>query len=168
VGLGAGFGVDLQVVAELGDKLDAVSARMGSLERQLRRNQIMAGHPASAVSTLTSVAANTPSVPGALQNIGGAGNGPSPGMVWEVRRITFAPPPGGTQNGGTIIVYRGAVEIARTPTVPNFLTFSGYELIVQPNEDLLAIWYAPIVGGQLVVDVSALEYPQLSPSQLVE
>jgi hypothetical protein len=154
MGLGAG-GLGVQAFAELGVKLDGIGTRLDRLHQQLKTNQVYRGHPASATSALSNLATNT----GQLTNIGGAGGGPSPGMVWEVRRISFGPAPGGTANGGTLIVYRNSVEIARTPTVPNFLTFSGYELLVQPNENLYAIWFGAIVGGQLVVDISAVEYP---------
>ena len=152
-----GLGLDISGMAEFSAKLDGISRSLEGIRKAQLHDQIMRGHPASWVSVLPSLAAQPTQLTGLTDLT--AETGPIGGMVWEIRRMTFGLPVGGTASGGTLIVYREGVEVARTTTIPNFLTFSGYELILQPNEDLQACWYGGTANAQLVVDIMAVEYP---------
>lgn len=147
------MGLELSAVASLSAKLDAATSRLEQIHQAITDSQVYRAHPASALGQLSNVASNTGPVTQLC-------DGPTGGMVWEIRRISFAPAPGDVAAGGTLILYRGLIEIARTTSVPNFLTFSGYQLIVQPNEQINGIWFGATTPGTLLVDISAIEYPQ--------
>ena len=160
-------GVDAQ--AQLAVQIGQLSGQVADLTQHVRRqSQIMRGHPASWVATVTNQATQPTQLSG-LTDITSL-TGPLGGMVWEIRRITFGLPIGAAlTSGGNLVVYREGVEVARTTTVPNFLTFSGYEFIIQPNEDIQVAWWGATATGtvpQLVVDVSAVEYPQLARTEI--
>ncbi len=134
---------------------------LSAIRRHTRAAQIGRTHPASATVKLSSIATFT--LPSQLTEL----CSPPTGMVWFVERITFAPPMLGTGAGGTIILFRGSVECWRTPPSggpPNTLTSDGYAFMLQTGEVLSAVWYAPTVAGDLVVDIAAAEQPALGPA----
>jgi hypothetical protein len=149
-------GVDLSAsIGAVNDKIDAVAKSLANIEQVLRT------HPARDQSALYSVAAFT----GAPSNFTQIGDVPG-GMAWQVERISFGLTPGvAVTTAGTIIVYIGTVEVARTTVVPNALTFRGYQCYVIPGEDLNAVWVGGVttpVGAPLMVDVAAAEFPLLN------
>lgn len=162
--------VGVEAQAQLAVQVGQLQGQLADLTGHVKRlSQIMRGHPASWVATVTNLAAQ-PTQLNQLTDIT-ALTGPLGGMVWEIRRITFGLPIGATlTSGGTLIVYREGVEVARTTTIPNFLTFSGYELIIQPNEDVQVAWFGATSAQnpvpQLVCDVQAVEYPQLARTEI--
>lgn len=163
----------VEAAAKLQASIDGLAGRVARLDRQLQlQGQIARPHTASWVAVVSNLAAQ-PTQLNQLTDITSL-TGPLGAMVWEVRRITFGQAVGATPltGGGNLIVYREGVEVARTTTVPNFLTFSGYELMIQPNEDIqIAWWGATVAAGAvppLICDVMAVEYPQLADSLLVE
>jgi hypothetical protein len=134
-----------------------LSKKLGNIQTLLQ-SQTYRTHPARAITALTPVA--TFNNPLQITNIGD----PSGGMNWAVRRISFGLNIGGTvTTAGTMIVYIGGIEVARTTTVPNFLTFSDYECLVTPGDNLGAVWVGGVLGANssMVVDVAAAEYPIL-------
>lgn len=138
-------------IGKLGSKVDRLVALM-------ERDQIMRPHPARAITALSPVAAFT-----ALSQLTAIGSPPG-GMNWSVERVSFGMNAGGTvTTQGTMIVFIGSNEVARTTTIPNFLTFSRFQCLVTPNDDLMAVWVGGAVGANssMIVDVSASEYPIL-------
>jgi hypothetical protein len=145
---------------DLSVSLGGLSKSMDGLSRQLATEQALRPHPARSQAVLSTVASFTSSAQlTSLAQVPG-------GMAWSVERVSFGVTPGTAAPGtpGTIILFIGVVEIARTITVPNFLTFRGYQCYVIPNEDLQAVWVGG-VGGPLLVDVQASEYPILTRTQ---
>lgn len=148
------LGATFDITAQVGE----LSARMDRIGDLLERGQIMQPHPARAINGLLPTA--TFSSLAQLTSIGS----PPGSMQWAVRRISFGLNAGGTvTTPGTIIVFIGSNEIARTTTVPNFMTFSEYECLVTPPDDLFAVWVGGALGAgsSMIVDVAAAEYPIL-------
>lgn len=150
--LGAAFDVSAQF-GEIRDELKGI-------RRQLAKNQVLRVHPARQATALSPVATFT-----SLTQLTQIGDPPG-GQVWEVRRISFGMNAGGSiTTPGTMIVFIGSNEVARTTTLPNFLTFSGYECLVNSNDNLYAVWVGGVLAANssMIVDVSAAEYPVIGP-----
>ena len=155
----------LDISAALGPAVE----KLDQIHRLLERGQVMQPHPfrvatgLSPIATWPSVATRDPQVDFTV--IGD----PPGGQQWEVRRISFGLNPGGTvATPGTLIVFNGAVEVARTATVPNFMTFSAFQMIVTPPDNLLAVWVGGVLGAgsAMRVDVAGDEFPILSEVML--
>ena len=155
----------LDISAALGPAVE----KLDQIHRLLERGQVMQPHPfrvatsLSPIATWPSVATRDPQMD--FTNIGD----PPGGQQWEVRRISFGLNPGGTvATPGTLIVFNGAVEVARTGTVPNFMTFSAFQMIVTPPDNLLAVWVGGVLGAgsNMRVDVCGDEFPILSEVML--
>lgn len=150
--LGATFDVTAQI-GEMNKRIDNLVQAVNALP------QVMRGHPARALEAITPV--TTFSNPSQITQVGG----PPPGtMTWEVRRISFGLNPGGTiTTPGTMIVFLGTVEVARTVTLPNFMTFGESELLVTPQDSIGVVWAGGVLaaGSAMLVDLQAVEYPVL-------
>lgn len=155
--LSAGLDVSA-AIGPVADKLDQI-------HRLLQRGQVMQPHPFRVATGLSPVA-TWPSVAGRDPQADFTVIGDPPGgQQWEVRRISFGLNPGGTvSTAGTFIVFNGSTEIARTTTVPNFMTFSAFQCIVTPPDNLLAVWVGGVLGtnSSMRVDVCGDEFPILS------
>lgn len=159
------FGLGLDVSAQVGN----LSEKIGGIETQLRfmqkYDQVMRGHPARVQSVLVPQATLSASAPTVIGD-------PPGGMVWQVQRVTFGLPQmvdaSSITTQGTIIMYSGGIEIARTTTVPNFFVSKDYTFFVTPNEYMTAVWVGGAITGTngLIVDVAALEYPVHAPTEI--
>jgi hypothetical protein len=151
----AGFDVSASL-GEANSKLDKVVESLAGISQVLRT------HPARDQAALYAVAAFT----GTPSNFTQIGDVPG-GMGWQVERISFGLTAGvAVTTPGTLIVYIGTVEVARTTVVPNTLFFRGYQCYVIPGEDLNAVWVGGVTtpaGAPLMVDVAAAEFPLLAP-----
>lgn len=161
MGIAAGFDISAQV----GAAMQGVNDRLDQISRLMERGQVMRPHPFRVATGLSPIA-TWPSVAGRdpAQDFVAIGDPPG-GQQWEVRRISFGLNPGGTvATPGTIIVFNGATEIARTTTVPNFMVFGAFQCIVTPPDNLLAVWVGGTLGANssMRVDVAGDEYPILS------
>jgi hypothetical protein len=93
-------------------------------------------------------------------------DGPPGGMMWNVTRISIGPPPGGVvSTPGVFIVYRGSaganagIEVTRTTTVPNMLTFPRRSFTIRHPEVVWVAWQGGAAGATLVVDGQAEQFP---------
>jgi hypothetical protein len=93
-------------------------------------------------------------------------DGPGGGLMWNVTRISIGPPPGGViTTAGTFIVYRGSaganagIEVTRTTTVPNMLTFPRRSFTIRHPEVVWVAWQGGAAGATLVVDGQAEQFP---------
>ena len=160
-----GIDIQAQIEAGIGSRLDRLTGSVGQLRRDGYRRTV------PLIGSLVGISGQT-----AATNI----PGPEGGFEYHLRRLSIAPTLGGVQVSaqGTLIVAKGqgislqsqgsgqavnlttlaqAVEVTRTSTIPNMITWGGAEFVLRYPEQLIILWASGTAGCTLLIDGDAQE-----------